>query len=99
MGEISTILDGTYFYGNIANEMNFKKYANTSRVLHLALHGDIDNNNPENLKIYFSKGSPKDDDQLFSHELYSMHIPADLVVLSACNTGNGQVSRAEGIQS
>ncbi|MCH2192643.1 CHAT domain-containing tetratricopeptide repeat protein [Kordia sp.] len=97
--EISTILDGTYFYGNIANEMNFKKYANTSRVLHLALHGDIDNNNPENLKIYFSKGSPKDDDQLFSHELYSMHIPADLVVLSACNTGNGQVSRAEGIQS
>jgi CHAT domain-containing protein len=97
--EISTILDGTYFYGNTANEMNFKKYANTSRVLHLALHGDIDNNNPDNLKIYFSKGSEKEDDQLFSHELYSMHIPADLVVLSACNTGSGQVSRAEGIQS
>lgn len=97
--EISNILEGTYFYGNAANEMNFKKYANTSKILHLALHGDIDNDNPDNLKIYFSKGSPQDDDKLFSHELYSMHIPANLVVLSACNTGNGQVSRAEGIQS
>ncbi|WP_298519704.1 CHAT domain-containing protein [uncultured Kordia sp.] len=97
--KISTILDGTYFYGNAANEMNFKKYANTSRVLHLALHGDIDNNNPDNLKIYFSEGSTTEDDILFSHELYSMHIPANLVVLSACNTGNGKVNRAEGIQS
>lgn len=97
--EISNILEGTYFYGNNANETNFKKYAGNSSILHLALHGDIDNNNSNNLKIYFSEGSPNDDDKLFSHELYSLHIPANLVVLSACNTGNGQVNKAEGIQS
>ncbi|MFK7747940.1 MAG: CHAT domain-containing protein [Kordia sp.] len=97
--EISQILKGTYFYGDDANEMNFKKYANKAKILHLALHGDIDNNNSNNLKIYFSEGSPNDDDKLFSHELYSLHIPANLVVLSACNTGNGEVNKAEGIQS
>ncbi|MGH1386527.1 CHAT domain-containing protein [Kordia sp.] len=97
--EISNILEGTYFYGNAANEMNFKKYAGNSNILHLALHGDIDNNNSNNLKIYFSEGSPNDDDKLFGHELYSLHIPANLVVLSACNTGNGQINKVEGIQS
>lgn len=97
--EISNILEGTYFYGNDANEMNFKKYADKSKIIHLALHGDIDNNNPDNLIIYFSGGSQNDDDKLFSHELYSLHIPASLVVLSACNTGNGHVNKAEGIQS
>ncbi len=97
--EISNILEGTYFYGNDANEMNFKKHADKSKIIHLALHGDIDNNNPDNLKIYFSEGSSTDDDKLFSHELYALDIPADLVVLSACNTGSGKINKAEGIQS
>ncbi|WP_298417191.1 CHAT domain-containing tetratricopeptide repeat protein [uncultured Kordia sp.] len=97
--EISKILEGSYFYGNNANETNFKKQADKFKIIHLALHGDIDNQNSNNLKIYFSEGSTNEDDKLFGHELYNLHIPASLVVLSACNTGNGQINKAEGIQS
>ncbi|WP_420570806.1 CHAT domain-containing protein [Kordia sp.] len=97
--EISKILEGSYFYGTNANETNFKQYANQFKIIHLALHGDIDNQDSNNLKIYFSEGSTNEDDKLFGHELYNLHIPASLVVLSACNTGNGQINKAEGIQS
>ncbi|WP_430411420.1 CHAT domain-containing protein [Kordia sp.] len=96
---ISKILEGSYFYGTSANEMNFKQNADKFKIIHLALHGDIDNQNSDNLKIYFSKGSTNEDDQLFGHEVYNLHIPASLVVLSACNTGNGKINKAEGIQS
>lgn len=97
--EISKILEGSYFYGTKANEANFKEQAAKFKIIHLALHGDIDNQNSNNLKIYFSKGSDEEDDTLFVHELYNLHIPASLVVLSACNTGSGKVNKAEGIQS
>lgn len=97
--EISKILEGSYFYGNNANETNFKQYADQFKIIHLALHGDIDNQHSNNLKIYFSEGSTEDDDKLFLHELYNLHIPANLVVLSACNTGSGKLNKAEGIQS
>lgn len=97
--EISKILEGSYYYGLNANETNFKQYASKFKIVHLALHGDIDNQNSNNLKIYFSEGSTNEDDKLFGHELYNLHIPASLVVLSACNTGSGKINKAEGIQS
>lgn len=97
--EISKILEGSYFYGANANETNFKQHASKFKIIHLALHGDIDNKNSDNLKIYFSEGSTNEDDKLFGHELYNLYIPASLVVLSACNTGSGTINKAEGIQS
>lgn len=99
--EISKLFEGTYFYGNDANETNFKENGNRYKLVHLALHGEIDHVNPKNSKIYFtdSKDRNKEDNTLYGHELYALKIPADLVVLSACNTGSGQVNKGEGVLS
>lgn len=97
---ISDILDGQYYYGTEAIEANFKKNATKYSILHLALHGEVDNELPENSKLFFTKVNDSiEDNLLYTHELFSLHIPAELVVLSACNTGTGKIANGEGIMS
>ncbi|WP_034230541.1 CHAT domain-containing protein, partial [Aquimarina pacifica] len=97
---ISNIIDGHYFFGKEADEANFKKNASKYKILHLALHGEVDNENPEKSKLYFTKGKDTiEDNLLYSHELFALDIPAELTVLSACNTGTGKIAKGEGIMS
>ncbi|WP_299435261.1 CHAT domain-containing protein [uncultured Aquimarina sp.] len=97
---IANIVDGQYFYGSEATEQNFKKHAGSYNILHLALHGDVDNERPENSKLYFTKSKDTlEDSYLYSHELFALDIPAELTVLSACNTGTGKIAKGEGIMS
>ncbi|WP_282089708.1 CHAT domain-containing protein [Aquimarina algiphila] len=97
---ISNIVNGQYFYGSEAVESNFKENASQYNILHLALHGDIDNKNPQNSKLYFTKSKDTiEDNLLYSHELFALDIPAELAVLSACNTGTGKIAKGEGIMS
>ncbi|WP_282081460.1 CHAT domain-containing protein [Aquimarina algiphila] len=97
---ISKIINGKYYYGNQAIESNFKKNANEYSILHLALHGEVDNEKPENSKLYFTKSKDTlEDNLLYAHELFALDIPAELTVLSACNTGTGKIANGEGIMS
>ncbi len=97
---ISKIIDGQYYYGSQAIEANFKNNASKYNILHLALHGSVDNEYPENSKLYFTKSKDTiEDNLLYSHELFSLDIPAELTVLSACNTGSGKIAKGEGIMS
>lgn len=97
---ISKILDGDYFYGTSANESNFKTNAGNYSFIHMAVHGEIDEQQPENSKLYFSSDEDSlEDGRLYTHELYNMELNAELVVLSACNTGRGKLVKGEGIMS
>ncbi|MDH7446017.1 CHAT domain-containing protein [Aquimarina sp. 2201CG14-23] len=97
---IADIINGQYFYGSEAIETNFKKNASQYNILHLALHGEVDNEHPENSKLFFTKSKDTlEDNLLYSHELFALDIPAELTVLSACNTGTGKIAKGEGIMS
>ncbi|EZH74940.1 hypothetical protein ATO12_09410 [Aquimarina atlantica] len=97
---ISDIIDGQYYYGSEATEANFKKNVNQYNILHLALHGEVNNERPENSKLFFTKNKDSlEDNLLYSHELFALNIPAELTVLSACNTGTGKIAKGEGIMS
>jgi CHAT domain-containing protein/tetratricopeptide (TPR) repeat protein len=70
------------------------------RIIHFATHGFADLNHPELSGIVLSlvdaKGQPQDG-YLRLHEIYNLNLPADLVVLSACQTGVGKQIKGEGL--
>lgn len=66
------------------------------RALHLACHGLVDPEQPMRSSLALTP-SGDDDGFLTVLDVFRMKVPADLVALSACETGKGRVYRAEGI--
>lgn len=85
---------GKLFAGQNATKENFIQASSTYNVLHLAMHAIMDTNNYEQSYLAFQHQQP-----LYFSELYQMEIPAQLVILSACNTGNGLLENGEGFMS
>ena len=70
------------------------------RVVHFATHGLINNEHPELSGIVLSLFDRQGNSQngfLRLHDIYNLHLPADLVVLSACSTGLGRDVKGEGL--
>jgi CHAT domain-containing protein len=70
------------------------------RIVHIATHGWVNSKHPELSAILLSMvdetGAPVDG-ILQLHEIYNLKLPAELVVLSACETGIGKQIRGEGL--
>jgi CHAT domain-containing protein/Tfp pilus assembly protein PilF len=66
-------------------------------LLHLATHGVVDENNPELSRVFLQSGSDSEDGNLFAGEIYNLRLNANLVTLSACQTGLGKISKGEGV--
>jgi CHAT domain-containing protein len=62
------------------------------RALHLACHGHIDTVRPRLSGLVLSDGAI-----LSLDDVYRLHVPADLVVLSACETARGRFLHGEGV--
>jgi len=70
------------------------------RIVHFATHALVNNEHPELSGIVLSlidrRGHPVDG-FLRLNEIYNLNLPADLVVLSACQTALGKEIRGEGL--
>lgn len=70
------------------------------RFVHFATHGYIDSQRSDLSAIVLSlvdeQGKPQDG-FLRTHDIYNLNLPAELVVLSACETGLGQEIKGEGL--
>lgn len=98
---ISKIWDGLALLGKEATETAFKSLSPKAKILHLAMHAFSDDNDPMHSGLIFNSADTDDtnDGILHAHEIYNMDLSAELVILSACNTGAGQLSEGEGVMS
>ncbi len=68
------------------------------RIVHFACHGLLDEKVPFRSALILSAGSDDGEDGILqAREIYNMRLDADLVVLSACQTGRGGLERGEGL--
>jgi len=97
VSKISRLAKVTKHIGKKATKKAFQKKISSSDIIHLATHGILSSGNPMNNRILFHQTSP--DTDLHLYEVLNMTINSSLVVLSACETGSGDLQEGEGIMS
>lgn len=104
--EVNTIAN-LFKEKNIGSQVYLKSNANETVIksnslknyslVHFATHGVVDENSPELSRIYLQNDSESEDGNLFAGEIYNLELNAQLVALSACQTGLGKISKGEGV--
>lgn len=94
------VREAEVYRNETATEANFKQQAPNTRVVHLATHAFVDEQDPMNSSIIFSSHEGAfEDGVLHAFEIYNLNFDSDMVTLSACNTGFGGMSKGEGTMS
>ncbi len=83
--------------GDAATEARTKSLLGQAAVIHFATHGIVDDGNAMYSRLALATSrSPEEDGWLESWEIARLHLHADVVVLSACETATGTVYTGEG---
>ena len=82
-----------------AREETFKKLPlKDYKIIHFACHGFLAEQFPFRSALVLSLDEdPEEDGFLQVREIYNLRLKAELIVLSACQTGKGKLERGEGV--
>ena len=85
------------YTGKIARDQFLDKSA-SAEILHLAMHTEIDSDEPM-LSYFLLSDEEGEEHKVYAYEIQSRTMHAQHAVLSACNTGIGQLRKGEGMMS
>ncbi|WP_298425165.1 CHAT domain-containing protein [uncultured Kordia sp.] len=95
---IGKLFPSKIYMGKNVSKQQFIETAHTAKILHLAMHAEINNKEAGLSRLLFNKNNT-DEDDLYLEELYALNLRADLAVLSACNTGLGKENAGRSMES
>jgi CHAT domain-containing protein len=89
---IAKLLNTTPLLGEQATKATVLQKMQSARVIHLATHGLLDTVQGEMPGAIALAPDAQDNGLLSAGEIFNLKLNADLVVLSACDTGRGQIT-------
>ncbi len=93
---IADLWNGEVYTGGVTEEAFLNEASNFS-VLHLAMHALVEREDVRFSRLLFTPSEDGSRGFLSALEIADMDLPADMVVLSACNTGQGEWKAGEGV--
>ena len=97
---IETLYDTDIFMAKRATLNNFKRNAPSFNVIHLATHASANDEYPDYSYLAFTKTQDSTEGNiLYIKDLYNTTLNADMVTLSACQTGIGKLQKGQGMLS
>jgi CHAT domain-containing protein/tetratricopeptide (TPR) repeat protein len=91
---------GYFCYDLDATEKTFKSETKNYSIIHLAMHGLLNEAHPILSSLAFTEdGDSTENNFLQAYEISKLELNADLVVLSACETGYGRFETGNGTAS
>lgn len=97
VNEAAAVMGGVERINTEATKARFLEEGPRAGILHLAMHGIINDNPMENALVF--RGEQDTFDLLTMQEVLARKFPAALTILSACHSGNGPLQQNEGVQS
>jgi CHAT domain-containing protein len=91
LADVPESVSADQWAGAAANSSAFLKQADQFRILHLSTHAQVGKSGEPGIEFF--------DRTLRQQEIYAQRLQADLVCLSACETGAGQFAGGEGVLS
>ena len=95
--QIANLFNTQAIIGDHATEPTIQQALSSARLIHLATHGFFNETNPLEGSLALAPGTndqlgPGGDGFLTAREILDSQLSADLVVLSACDTGRGRIT-------
>jgi len=90
------IFKGAAYIGERAISGRFKDFL-SAKIIHFAGHTFINDSLPELSGLFFSDLT--ESDVIYANEIFNLNLDAELIILSACETGRGKLRKGEGIIS
>jgi CHAT domain-containing protein len=100
--ELEDLGTAVVYHSSDASDYHFKKNPLNTPFLFIGTHAEFDDQRPNYSKLVFAKSGKEeqfDDGYLHSYEIYGKRINTGLAILTACNTGVGQLRNGEGMIS
>ncbi|MCB0846220.1 MAG: CHAT domain-containing protein, partial [Bacteroidetes bacterium] len=99
--QISSLFGGTLLTEQAATKDAFLAHASNYRFIHLSTHAKANDQDSRYSCIAFTpvQDTTQDNDFLTLSEICNLHLNAEMIVLSACETALGELKRGEGIMS
>ncbi len=90
----------THFGPDLTEEV-FKSTAPSARIIHLATHSQVSEQDPLFSRIYMSHGGEAEQEQfpgqVFAYELFELDLSSELIMLNSCESGSGRYLQGSGV--